>query len=74
MDPRPVFYEHPYASMVTAVFLYSLLVTALYVLDLFPGLRETYLGVTELTLITALLLVATVASWITAMIMSRGAP
>jgi len=73
MDPRPGLYEHPYAGMVTAVFLFALLVTGLYVFNWIPGIRKTPSRTFDLLVITVVLLVATAASWVTALVMSSEA-
>ena len=69
MDPRTVFYKHPYATMVTAVFLFSLLITALYFFGLYPGVPETRPKLDGLLTITVILFVATAVTWITAIIL-----
>jgi hypothetical protein len=66
MDLRTFFYKHPYANMVTIVFLFSSLVTALYAVGLIPGVGTTEPGLARLTMITGILLVVTVAVWIVA--------
>lgn len=71
MDPSTGFYRHPYAGVVTAVFLFSVLITGLYFFDLIPGLQKTQREFTILLGITAVLLVATAASWITALVLAR---
>ena len=70
MDLRTGLYNHPYASMVTAVFLISLLVTALYALGLLPGAGTTQSEYSRLLLITGVLFVATAASWLAALALS----
>lgn len=69
MDLRTGFYKHPYASIVTAVFLFSLLVTVLYYFGLVPGVRETRLGLNELLTYTGVLFVTTAAMWMAALIL-----
>jgi hypothetical protein len=64
MDVRAGFYKHPYATMVTGVFLFSLLVTVLYFFGLISGEPKTLLT------ITGVLLIATAATWITAISLS----
>ncbi|MFC6865347.1 hypothetical protein ACFQGE_18020 [Halomicroarcula sp. GCM10025817] len=69
MDPRTVFNKHPYATMVTAVFLFSLLITAFYFFGLYPGVPETQPKLDRLLTITVILFVATSVTWITAIIL-----
>lgn len=69
MNPRTVFYKHPYATIVTAVFLFALLITALYFSGLYPGVRKTRPKFDGFFVITAVLLAATVASWIAAILL-----
>jgi len=73
MDPRAVFYKHPYATMVTAAFLFSIITTALYYFRLFPGVSKTQPKLDGLLIITAVLLVATAATWFTAIILRSDA-
>jgi len=72
MDVRAGFYRHPYASMVTAVFCFSLLVTALYFFGLIPGTQKSEPGFNRLLVISGLLLVVTGASWIAAIALRPG--
>ena len=66
MDPPSPLGAHPYATIVTAVFLVSLLVTALYGLGVLPGPR-TQSEFDRLLVITGVLFLATAASWIAAL-------
>jgi uncharacterized membrane protein len=66
MDLRAGFYKHPWASTVTGVFLFSLLITVLYFSGLIPGEENTRPVFNRLLIITGVLLVATAASWIAA--------
>jgi uncharacterized membrane protein len=72
MDLRTGFYEHPYAWIVTVVFLFAVLVTGAYSLGLIPGIRTTQPVLDRLTTVTAVLLVTTVASWIAVVVMATG--
>jgi len=69
MDPRTVFYRHPYATMVTAVFLFSLLITTVYFFGLYPGVPKTRPELDGLLTITVILFAATAGSWITAIVL-----
>lgn len=69
MDARTAFYKHPYASMVTAVFLFALLLTVVSFAGLIPGLGKTQPEFDTLILITVVLLGATAASWFTAIVL-----
>jgi hypothetical protein len=64
MDLRASFYKHPYASMVTGVFLFSLLLTGVYFFGLITGEENTRSMFDRLLRITGVLLLATAASWI----------
>jgi hypothetical protein len=66
MDLRNLFYKHPYANMVTVVFVFSILVTIFYFFGLIPGVRKTLPGFARLRLITGVLFAVTVAVWIAA--------
>jgi hypothetical protein len=66
IDIRQSFYTHPFASIVTAAFLFSLLVTASYYVGLFPDEQVTRFGLTDLVIITGTLLVTTIATWLAA--------
>jgi hypothetical protein len=70
MELRTVFYRHPYAMMVTTVFLVSLLITMLYFFRLIPGVPEARPKLNGLTATTVILLVTTVVSWVTAILVS----
>lgn len=69
MNLRSTFYKHPFSTVITAVFFYSLLITVLYVFDVIPGVQTTHQGLTDLLIITGILFAATAASWMTAMIL-----
>ncbi|WP_312621234.1 hypothetical protein [Haloarcula sp. 1CSR25-25] len=69
MDPPTVVYRHPYATMVTAVFLFSLLITVLYFFGLYPGIPKNRPQLDSFLTITVVLFVATAVSWITAIIL-----
>ncbi|WP_324757746.1 hypothetical protein [Haloarcula montana] len=70
MDSRTVFHKHPYATMVSTVFLFSLLITTVYFFGLYPGVQKTRPKLDAFLTITVVLFVATVGSWITAIILS----
>ncbi len=70
MHLRTVFYKHPYATMVTAVFLYSLLMTAAYLLGLIPGEPRNQPIRTYLLVVTGTLLIATIASWVAVIVLA----
>lgn len=61
---RSGFYNHPYATMVTGVFLFAVMITVLYFFGLIPGETKTQVGLARLSFVTGILLVATIASWI----------
>lgn len=69
MDPRSVFYKHPYPTYVTVAFLFVVLITAVYFFSLSPGVRETDPRLTVLTVILVILFVTTAATWITAILL-----
>lgn len=70
MNVRDCFYRHPFAAIITGVFLYALLITLVYFFGLLPGVRKTQQGLTSLLVITLVLFATTVATWITAIILS----
>lgn len=67
---RTGFYKHPYATMVTVVFVFSLLVTAVYFFGLIPGERKSQPVFIRLLAITGILLITTVVTWIAAISLS----
>jgi len=69
MELKTVFYKHPYATMVTAVFLVSIVITTMYYFRLIPGVPEPRPKLDGLLTTTVILLVTTVVSWVTAFVM-----
>ncbi|KAA9400634.1 hypothetical protein Har1131_18240 [Haloarcula sp. CBA1131] len=55
--------------MVTTVFFFSLLITALYFFGLYPGVPKTRPKLDAFLTITVVLFAATAVSWITALIL-----
>jgi hypothetical protein len=72
MNGRIRISNHPYATIVTVVFLFSLLVTAVTFFGLIPGVGTTQGTVGRLLLITGVLFVATAGSWIAAIGLRAG--
>jgi CDP-diglyceride synthetase len=72
MDLRTFFYKHPFANMVTIVFLFSLVVLAFYFFGMIPGVRKTLPELSRLLTIVGVLLVVTAASWIVAIGLDSG--
>ncbi|QIO25509.1 hypothetical protein [Haloarcula sp. JP-L23] len=70
IDLRTGVYNHPYATMVTTVFIFALVVTTLYFFNSILDGQITQPEFDRLIMITVILFVATIASWITAIILS----
>lgn len=69
MEVKPVFSKHPYATMVTAVFFVSIVITTMYYFRLIPGVPQSRPKLGGLLTTTVILLVTTVVSWVTAFVM-----
>jgi membrane protein DedA with SNARE-associated domain len=64
------FHEHPYATMVTGVFLFTLLVTVAYFFGVVPGESKTEAGLNRLIIISVILLMTTIVAWVAAISMT----